>query len=114
LATSARQPRNGPRAQASRPRNRSGEKQRFSKEESVKFVCERKAAAAKAFGVEPQKLSEERIHDLAVKTGRILNPKYFRGYIFDMAVKQGVMKPLIDKRKGPQKFVAKGRRGGDN
>jgi hypothetical protein len=95
-------------------RQHPGGKQRFSKDESLEFVRERKEAVAKAFGVKPEKLNEERIYDLAVKTGRILNPRYLRGYIFDMAVKQGVMKPLIDKRKGPQKFVAKSRRGGDN
>jgi hypothetical protein len=63
-------------------RQRPSGKQRFSKYESLQFVRERKEAAAKAFGVEPQKLDEERIYDLAVKSGRILNPKYFRGYIF--------------------------------
>jgi hypothetical protein len=50
-------------------------------------------------------LDEERIYDLAVKTGRIRKPQHFRGYIFELAVKQGLLKPLTVKRKRRRKFV---------
>jgi hypothetical protein len=95
-------------------RQSSGGKRRFSREESLQFLRDRKEAAAKVFGIRPEFLSEEQIYDIAVKTGRILNSKFFRGYIFDMAVAQGKLKPLTDKRKAPRKFVRSVREEGDN
>jgi hypothetical protein len=80
-----------------------GGRRRLEKKKSLQFICKFKGEVAKEFGIRPEMLKEEQIYDLAVRTGRVLNPKYFRGYIFELAVKQGKLKPLTVKRKRRRK-----------